>query len=89
MIPTYRIANEFALVTVAVVETPRGTVLEIRAEESGRSIRLDALELEALAGLTHRDLDAVVLRTTQSAVDLPTEPGDPPFHDESDSGGTP
>lgn len=68
---THRISNEFAIVTVAVVESPRGTVLEIRAEETGRSIRLDALELEALAGLTHRDLDAVVLRTTQSATDLP------------------
>ena len=67
----HRIANEFALVTVAVVETPRGTVLEIRAEESGRSIRLDALELEALAGVSHRDLDVLVLRTTQAATDLP------------------
>ena len=73
MPPTYRIANEFALVTVAVVESPRGTVLEIRAEESGRTIRLDALELEALAGLTHRDLDALVLRTTQAAADLPSD----------------
>jgi hypothetical protein len=70
MTPTYRISNEFAIVTVAVVESPRGTVLEIRSEESGRSIRLDALELEALAGVEHRDLDIFVLRTTQAAVDL-------------------
>ncbi len=72
MTPTYRISNEFAIVTVAVVESPRGSVLEIRSEESGRSIRLDALELEALAGVEHRDLDVFVLRTTQAAVDLPS-----------------
>lgn len=70
MTPAHRIANEFAVVTVAVVESPRGTVLEIRSEESGRSIRLDALELEALAGAEHRDLDVFVLRTTQAAADL-------------------
>ena len=70
MHPIHRISNEFAIVTVAVLESPRGTVLEVRSEQTGRSIHLDALELEALAGLTHRDLDAVVLRTTQSATDL-------------------
>lgn len=70
MTPTFRISNEFAIVTVAVVESPRGTVLEIRSEETGRSIRLDALELEALAGVGHRDLDVFVLRTTQAAADL-------------------
>jgi Trk K+ transport system NAD-binding subunit len=70
MPPTYRISSEFATVTVAVVESPRGTVLEIRSEQSGRCIRLDALELEALAGIGHRDLDVFVLRTTQAAADL-------------------
>jgi hypothetical protein len=70
MTPSFRISNEFAIVTVAVVESPRGTVLEIRSEESGRVIRLDALELEALAGVEHRDLDGFVLRTTQAPVDL-------------------
>jgi hypothetical protein len=81
MTPPHRIANEFAIVTVAVVRSPRGTVLEIRAEESGRSIRLDALELEALAGADHRDLDALVLRTTQAAVDLPEHPPEAPPED--------
>ncbi len=76
MTPTHRIANEFAIVTVAVVESPRGTVLEIRAEESGRSIRLDALELEALAGIQHGDLDVFVLRTTQAAIDLRNTTGE-------------
>ncbi|MFP5336729.1 MAG: hypothetical protein ACLGIV_15590 [Actinomycetes bacterium] len=75
---SHRIANEFAAVTVAVVASPRGTVLEIRSEETGRSIRLDALELEALAGAEHRDLDGFVLRTTQAAVDLRTEHRGPP-----------
>jgi Trk K+ transport system NAD-binding subunit len=76
MPPSHRISNEFAIVTVAVVESPRGTVLEIRSEESGRAIRLDALELEALAGVGHRDLDVFVLRTTQAAVDLQTTEGE-------------
>ena len=88
MPPPHRIANEFALVTVAVVESPRGTVLEIRAEETGRCIRLDALELEALTGLTHRDLDALVLRTTQAAVDLPNTGGEQPRPSTNDTGGT-
>ena len=88
MTPPHRIANEFAVVTVAVVESPRGTVLEIRAEETGRSIRLDALELEALAGVSHRDLDALVLRTTQSAVDLLGIDGDP-IPGAGSRGGTP
>lgn len=75
MTSSSRISNEFATVTVTVVESPRGAVLEIRSEHSGRSIRLDALELEALAGLDHRDLDSFVLRTTQAPVDLePTAP---------------
>lgn len=70
MTPTCRISNEFAVVTVAVVKSARGAVLEIRSGESGRSIRLDALELEALTGVDHHDLDVFVLRTTQSADDL-------------------
>lgn len=76
----HRISSEFATVTVAVVESPHGTLLEIRSEQSGRVIRLDALELEALAGADHRDLDALVLRTAQAAVDLPVdgEPDGPP-----------
>ena len=89
MTRTYRISSEFAIVTVAVVESPRGTVLEIRSEQSGRSIRLDALELEALAGLDHRDLDVFVLRTTQAAVDLPNNHGDRSAPTGNDYGGAP
>lgn len=88
MTPTHRIANEFAIVTVAVVASPRGTVLEIRSEESGRTIRLDALELEALAGIDHRDLDVFVLRTTQAAVDVPGTDGDRSLPDDDHHGGT-
>ena len=88
MTRTYRISSEFATVTVAVVESPRGTVLEIRAEESGRSIRLDALELEALAGVSHRDLDVFVLRTTQTAADLHDTDGERPLPVPDHSGGT-
>ena len=84
--PPHRISNEFAIVTVAVVESPRGTVLEIRSEQSGRSIRLDALELEALAGADHRDLDVLVLRTTQTATDLTNAD---PENTDHDPGATP
>ena len=78
MAPAFRISSEFATVTVAVVENPWGTVLEVRSEQTGRSIRLDALELEALAGVDHRDLDGFVLRTTQAAVDLRGTDGERP-----------
>ena len=89
MPPTYRISNEFAIVTVAVVQTPRGAVLEIRSEASGRAIRLDALELEALAGAGHRDLDVLVLRTTQAAGDLPITEGERALPTPDRYGGTP
>ena len=89
MTSPHRIFNEFATVTVAVVESPRGTVLEIRSEQSGRSIRLDALELEALTGADHRDLDVFLLRTTQAAVDLRNPPGEHPLPPGNDHGGTP
>ncbi len=43
------IANEFALVKVSKVHTPNGERLEIESPRRGRLIRLDPLELEAIA----------------------------------------
>jgi len=43
------IANEFALVKVCKVHTPNGERLEIESPRRGRLIRLDPLELEAIA----------------------------------------
>lgn len=42
------IANEFAEVTVCRVETRNGVRLEICSTRQGRTVRMDALELEAL-----------------------------------------
>jgi hypothetical protein len=47
------LANEFARVTVSVVETGNGVRLRIESSRLGRSIDLDPLELEALTWQTH------------------------------------
>ena len=54
-------ANEFAAVTVRVLETGHGVRLRIESARSGRSIDLDPLELETLTGQTH-DLFSGCLR---------------------------
>jgi len=43
------VANEFALVNVRKVHTRNGERLEIESPRRGRLIRLDPLELEAIA----------------------------------------
>jgi hypothetical protein len=47
------LANEFAAVTVTVVETRNGVRLRIESRRAGRAIELDPLELETLTGQTH------------------------------------
>jgi hypothetical protein len=47
------LANEFAAVTVRVVETRNGVRLRIESPRAGRTIELDPLELEALTWQTH------------------------------------
>lgn len=54
-----RITNEFAEVTVRRVRTGKGERLEVRDRESGEAIRLDALELEALARSDGAAFDAL------------------------------
>jgi hypothetical protein len=46
---TVEIANEFAYVHVRKVQTRNGERLEIESPRRGRLIRLDPLELEAIA----------------------------------------
>lgn len=47
------LANEFAAVTVRVVETGNGVRLRIESGRLGRTIDLDPLELEVLTWQTH------------------------------------
>jgi hypothetical protein len=47
------LANEFAAVTVRVVETRNGVRLRIESPRAGRAIELDPLELETLTWQTH------------------------------------
>jgi hypothetical protein len=47
------LANEFAAVTVRVVETGHGVRLRIASARLGRSIDLDPLELEVLTWQSH------------------------------------
>ncbi|MCV7380231.1 dihydrodiol dehydrogenase [Mycobacterium alsense] len=54
------VANEFAEVEVRRIDTRNGSRLEITAPRTGRSISLDALELEALTRQNTRTLAAMV-----------------------------
>lgn len=54
------LANEFTQVTVRRVDTRNGSRLLITADKSGRSISLDALEVEALTRQNTRTLTAMV-----------------------------
>lgn len=54
------VANEFAEVEVRRIDTRNGSRLEISAPRTGRSISLDALELEALTRQNTRTLAAMV-----------------------------
>jgi hypothetical protein len=47
------LANEFAAVTVRVVDTGNGVRLRIESPRAGRSIDLDPLELEVLTWQSH------------------------------------
>lgn len=54
------VANEFTEVQVRRVDTRNGSRLLISAPRTGRSISLDALELEALTRQNTRTLTAMV-----------------------------
>ncbi|CPR12360.1 dihydrodiol dehydrogenase [Mycobacterium bohemicum DSM 44277] len=72
MSESIRLANEFAEVEVRRVDTRNGSRLLISAPRSGRSISLDALEVEALTWQNARTLAAMVGRS--GAPLLPDEP---------------
>jgi hypothetical protein len=57
------IANEFTEVEVRRIDTRNGSRLLISAPKSGRSISLDALEVEALTRQNARTLAAMVGNT--------------------------
>ena len=48
--------NEFAMVEVALVEGRNGPGLAVRDSETGATVTLDPLELEALTRIRHEDL---------------------------------
>ncbi|MDP7702649.1 MULTISPECIES: dihydrodiol dehydrogenase [unclassified Mycobacterium] len=68
------LANEFTEVVVQRVDTRNGARLLIRSPRIGRSITLDALEVEALTWQNPRTLAAMV--GNSQAPLLPDEPED-------------
>jgi hypothetical protein len=55
-----RVSNEFATVETSLVEVPGGTLLKLHDIRHGRSIVLDALEVESITRLTHGDFRSLV-----------------------------
>jgi hypothetical protein len=51
-----RVANEYASVRVELDRRGNGDRLRVTDQRTGQSTCLDALELQALALITHRDL---------------------------------
>lgn len=70
------VANEFAEVEVRRVDTRNGTRLLISAPKTGRSISLDALELEALTRQNARTLATMVGNSHAPLLPDETEEGD-------------
>ncbi|MCV7093280.1 dihydrodiol dehydrogenase [Mycobacterium interjectum] len=70
------VANEFAEVEVRRVDTRNGTRLLISAPKTGRSISLDALELEALTWQNARTLATMVGRCGAPLLPDEAEGGD-------------
>jgi len=70
------VANEFAEVQVRRVDTRNGTRLLISAPKTGRSISLDALELEALTWQNARTLATMVGKCGAPLVPDEVEGGD-------------
>ncbi|WP_077098606.1 dihydrodiol dehydrogenase [Mycobacterium terramassiliense] len=70
------VANEFAEVEVRRVDTRNGSRLLISAPKTGRSISLDALELEALTWQNARTLATMVGRCGAPLLPDEAEDGD-------------
>ncbi|WP_068183139.1 dihydrodiol dehydrogenase [Mycobacterium sp. UM_CSW] len=69
------IANEFTEVVIQRIDTRNGSRLLISAPKTGRSISLDALEIEALTRQNTRTLAAMVGNPDGPL--LPDEPDQP------------
>ncbi len=61
--PGFRIENEFAAVDVRRREVPWGVVLELTDARTGLTVRLDALEVEALTSLDRGEREALIYRS--------------------------
>ncbi|MFM9695015.1 dihydrodiol dehydrogenase [Streptomyces europaeiscabiei] len=61
--PTIRIANEFAEAIVRRVEHANGSRLRITAPKAGTEALIDAVVLEALAGVPAEELTAILVAT--------------------------
>lgn len=59
----WRIQNEYATADLNLVQVPWGMLLEIRDAKTGITVQLDALEVEALTGLTMEEREALVYRS--------------------------
>ena len=53
--------NEFAVVWLSLNAGSSGVELQVTDAETGDTIGLDALELEAISRMTHRDFDELIL----------------------------
>jgi hypothetical protein len=69
------IANEFTEVVVRRIDTRNGSRLLICAPKSGRSISLDALEVEALTRQNARTLAAMVGNVSAPLLPDPPDQG--------------
>jgi hypothetical protein len=59
--PSLILRNEFATVRIALDRSGNGVLLVVTDTESGQSIALDPLEIEAIARMTHHDFDERIL----------------------------
>jgi hypothetical protein len=82
----FRVANEFAAVDVRRREVPWGVVLELTDARTGLTVRLDALEVEALTSLDRSEREALIYRSAgplrrgaapQGPPEEPEEPDEP------------
>jgi hypothetical protein len=84
--PGFRVATEFAAVDVRRREVPWGVVLELTDARTGLTVRLDALEVEALTSLDRSEREALIYRSAgplrrgaapQGPPEEPEEPDEP------------
>lgn len=80
-----QVRNEFAVVDIEVKQTYGGTLLFIRDIQTGASITLDALEVEALTRMRHADFGQIVDPSFEGLEDQDRDPA--PVETERTPGG--